>query len=105
MIATAYAAIIMGNYGKTKISPRVEEYMDKFWGLFAFVCNSIVFLLMGLILKDIRVPSTDLYVIIPVAITVVIVARAVSVYLPISILNVLKIHEHIPASWQHLLAW
>lgn len=105
VIATAYAAIIMGNYGKTKISPRVEEYMDKFWSLFAFVCNSIVFLLMGLILKDIRVPSSDLYVIIPVAIAVVIVARAVSVYLPITILNVLKIHEYIPASWQHLLAW
>jgi len=105
VIATAYAAIIMGNYGKTKISPRVEEYMDKFWNLFAFICNSIVFLLMGLILKDIRVPSTDLYVVIPIAISVVIVARAISVYLPITLLNVLKIHEHIPRSWQHLLAW
>jgi CPA1 family monovalent cation:H+ antiporter len=105
VIATAYAAIIMGNYGKTKISPRVEEYMDKFWSLFAFVSNSIVFLLMGLILKDIRVPSTDLYVIVPVAIGVVVVARAVSIYFPINVLNVLKIHEHIPASWQHLLAW
>ncbi len=95
----------MGNYGKTKISPRVEEYMDKFWNLFAFVCNSIVFLLMGLILKDIQIPSTDLYIIIPIAILVVIVARAISVYLPISVLNIFKIHEHVPISRQHLLAW
>jgi CPA1 family monovalent cation:H+ antiporter len=95
----------MGNYGKTKISPRVEEYMDKFWNLFAFVCNSIVFLLMGLILKDIWMPSDDLYIIVPLAISVVIVARAISVYVPIKILNKLKIHETIPQSWQHLLAW
>jgi CPA1 family monovalent cation:H+ antiporter len=95
----------MGNYGKTKISPRVEEYMDKFWNFFAFVCNSIVFLLMGLVLKDIWMPSDDLYIIVPIAILVVIIARAISVYVPINILNKLKIHEKIPQSWQHLLAW
>ena len=46
VIATAFAAIIMGNYGRTKISPRVETYMDKFWNFFAFISNSLVFLLM-----------------------------------------------------------
>lgn len=105
VIATAYAAIIMWNYGKTKISPRVEEYMDKFWNFFAFICNSIVFLLMGLILKDIVMPSTDMYIIVPVVIGVVIVARAISIYIPINILNVLKIHEKVPLARQHLLAW
>ena len=95
----------MGNYGKTKISPRVEEYMDKFWNFFAFICNSIVFLLMGLILKDIVMPSTDMYIIVPVVIGVVIVARAISIYIPINILNVLKIHEKVPLARQHLLAW
>jgi CPA1 family monovalent cation:H+ antiporter len=104
VIATAYAAIIMGNYGKTKISPRVEEYMDKFWNFFAFISNAIVFLLMGLILKDIAIPSNDLYIIIPIAIAVVIIARAISIYIPIKILNKFHIHEHIPSSWQHLLA-
>jgi len=46
VIATAYAAIIMGNYGKSKISPKVEAYMDKFWSFFSFVTNSLVFLMM-----------------------------------------------------------
>lgn len=51
VIATAYAAIIMGNYGKTKISPKVEAYMDKFWSFFSFVTNSLVFILMGMMVK------------------------------------------------------
>lgn len=31
VIATTFAAIVMGNYGRHKISPKVEEYMEKFW--------------------------------------------------------------------------
>jgi CPA1 family monovalent cation:H+ antiporter len=46
VIATAYAAIIMGNYGKTKISPKVESYMERFRNFFAFLANSLIFLLM-----------------------------------------------------------
>ena len=46
VIATAYAAIVMGNYGKSKISPKVENYMERFWDFFAFLANSLIFLLM-----------------------------------------------------------
>lgn len=34
VIATVFAGIVMGNYGRTKISPKVEEYMHKFWSFF-----------------------------------------------------------------------
>lgn len=32
IIATVMASMVIGNYGRFKISPRVEEYMEKFWG-------------------------------------------------------------------------
>lgn len=89
VIATAYAAILMGNYGKTKISPKVEEYMHKFRNFFAFVVNSLVFLLMGLLLKDLHI-TKDILVPIGVAIVLVTVARAISIYLPINALNLFK---------------
>ncbi len=104
VIATAFAAIIMGNYGRTKISPRVESYMDKFWNFFAFLCNSLIFLLMGLMVKDINVPLEELLFPLFIGILMVIIGRAVSIYVPIGIMNIKKSHEHIPLSWQHLMA-
>jgi CPA1 family monovalent cation:H+ antiporter len=41
-----------------------------------------------------------------IAIPVVMVARAISVYIPLSIINFFKMEEEsIPKSWQHLLSW
>jgi CPA1 family monovalent cation:H+ antiporter len=36
---------------------------------------------------------------------VVAIARAISVYFPLSIINYFKIEEKVPSSWQHLLSW
>lgn len=33
------------------------------------------------------------------------IARAISIYIPIGIINRLKVEENIPMSWQHLLSW
>ena len=40
-----------------------------------------------------------------IVIAIVMIARAVSVYLPVTLLNLTKTEEHIPASWQFLLSW
>ncbi|HSE35346.1 MAG TPA: sodium:proton antiporter [Candidatus Paceibacterota bacterium] len=105
IIATVVAAMVVGNYGRFKISPRVAEYMEDFWGYFAFVANSIVFILIGLLFASLPI---DLLVILgPVLITiaVVMVARALSVYPVVMFLNWTKSEERIPLSWQHLMAW
>lgn len=105
IIATVVAAMVVGNYGRFKISPRVAEYMEKFWGYFAFVANSIVFILIGLLFASLPV---DLMTILgPVLITIAVVmsARALSVYPIVVFLNWTKTEERIPLSWQHLMAW
>gem|GEM_PF-2822515 len=33
------------------------------------------------------------------------IARAISVYIPILFINIFKLEEKIPSSWQNLLAW
>lgn len=106
VIATAYAAIIMGNYGKTKISPKVEAYMDKFWSFFSFVTNSLVFLLMGMMAKYISLPYTILLPSLGICIALLIVWRALAVYIPLGIVNKIKhTTQRIPHKRQHLLAW
>jgi monovalent cation:H+ antiporter, CPA1 family len=106
VIATVIASIIIGNYGRYKITPRVEMHMQKFWELFAFVSNSIVFILLGLILSSIDTELIKLIPILMISIPIVMVARAVSVYVPMWILNLFTCkEERIPKNWQHLLSW
>jgi CPA1 family monovalent cation:H+ antiporter len=105
VISTVIAWIIIWNYGKYKISPKVEHHMETFWEFFAFVSNSIVFILMWLILADINIDFSNFIIPILLVIFVVSIARAISVYIPIWIINSLKVEEKVSRKRQHLLSW
>lgn len=105
IIATLVSSLVMGNFGRYKMSAGVEQYMEKFWGYFAFISNSLVFMLMGLLFTSLSI-SLDI-AILPIftMILVVVVARAISIYSSIGFANLLTAEESIPANWQHLLSW
>ncbi len=105
IIATLVSSMVMGNYGRFKMSSGVEEYMEKFWGYFAFVANSLVFLLMGLLFTSLTISLDIAWLPILTIILVVVIARAISIYVSIGIANQFKSEENIPANWQHLMAW
>lgn len=105
IIATLVSSMVLGNYGRFKMSSGVEEYMDKFWGYFAFVANSLVFILMGLLFADLSISLHIAWLPILMIILVVVIARAVSIYVSIGIANQFKSEESIPLNWQHLMAW
>jgi len=106
VIATTVAAIVMWNYWRYKISPKTSEYMEKFWWFMAFIANSLVFILLGLIVYDVDINFLDgfIYLII-IAFFIWIIARSISVFLPIFILNKLKLEKLIPFSWLSVLSW
>ena len=106
IIATTVASLVMGNYGRAKISPKAEEFVVHFWEEFAFIANSLVFLLIGSLF--ISLPVSNPFLLIPIAITIFVVAtsRALSIYPVVNIFNrLVKRSARIPASWQHLLSW
>ena len=105
VIATAYAAIIMWNFGKSKISPKVEVYMEKFRSFFAFVANSLVFLMMGTLVIYINIPLKIILIPILLGILVMLIGRMCSIYIPLWIYNKWRPKKHIPKRWQHLLVW
>lgn len=105
VIATVVASIVIWNYWRYKITPRVEAHMQKFWELFAFISNSLVFILMGLILSTIDIEFNQFILPIIIWILTVMVARAISVYIPITIVNGFKLEERIPKTWISLLSW
>jgi len=106
VIATVIAWIVMWNYGKYKITPKVEKHVEQMWEFFAFVSNSIVFILIGLIVSDLGHINLN-HFILPIIVSVFVVAsaRALSIYLPIGFLNKLNLWEKIPLSWQHIMSW
>ncbi len=106
IIATTVAALLMGNYGRSKIHPRAEEFVEKLWGQLAFMSNSLIFILIGILF--VNVPKLDLTMIMIVILTIFIVAfaRALSIYPIIGLFNrVTDTTKTIPKSWQHLLSW
>ncbi len=106
VVATVIAWIVMWNYWRYKVTPKVEKHVRKFWEFMAFISNSIVFILIGLILSDIDGIEISQFIM-PVLITLVVVsvARWISIYLPIGLLNFLKVWERVPMNWQHVLSW
>jgi monovalent cation:H+ antiporter, CPA1 family len=105
VIATVVASIIVWNYGRYKITPKVEAHMQKFWEFFAYVSNSLVFILIWLILSSIDIDFWALIIPILITIPIIMLARAVSIYLPLGAINFFSTEEKVPSSWQHLLSW
>ncbi|MFH1495148.1 MAG: sodium:proton antiporter [Pseudomonadota bacterium] len=105
ILATVIASLVISNYGRFKIMPGVKEYMAHFWGYAAFVANSLVFILLGLLFSTLSVSLLDILPALIVIILVVMVARALSVYPVIGVMNTVRLERHIPLSWQHLMAW
>lgn len=105
IIATTVAALFLGNYSRHTLSPKTDEYLGKVTEHIAFMANSLVFLLAGLLFASSKIDVRSL--ILPILLTILVVAfvRAVTIFAVILPLNALKIEEKIPRSWQLLLAW
>ncbi len=106
VVATVIAWIVMGNFWRYKITPRVEVHVRQLWEFLAFVSNSIVFILIGLILSDMNFSDIKiLFIPMIIAIAVVAISRFVSTWLSLGSVNLMKWWEKIPTSWIHVLSW
>lgn len=105
IIATTVAGLFLGNYSRQLLEPRVEEYLGKLIEHMAFVVNSLVFIMAGLLFAGSGVDIRELWLPILVTVGIVAFARAVSIYSVTAPLNSLKLEAPIPSAWQKLLAW
>lgn len=106
IISTTVASLLMGNYGRAKIHPRAEKFVSELWEQFAFMANSLVFILIGLLMT--QLPLAEPVVLFSIIVTIIIVAlsRAASIYPMVFLYNLSqKPAKIIPRAWQHLLAW
>jgi CPA1 family monovalent cation:H+ antiporter len=106
IISTTVASLLMGNYGRAKIHPRAEKFVSELWEQFAFMANSLVFILIGILMTQLPVSEPVVLLSIVVAIIIVAISRAASIYPVVGLYNLSrKTTKNIPLAWQHLLAW
>lgn len=102
VFAVVAASVVVGNYGMTRgMSPFSQMAVLNFWEYIAFAVNSAVFLLVGLEEASITHGLTGLLVLI--AISSVLLGRAVSIYGLGTLLSIAS--RHIPSSWRHIQVW
>jgi len=103
VIATVGAGLMIGNFGaEFGMSARTRVAVWSFWEYFAFVVNSLVFLLIG-----IEVHILDLFGAwnsLAIAIVIVLLARVLAVYVLCPLGNLLS-RQKTPRAWQHVLVW
>jgi CPA1 family monovalent cation:H+ antiporter len=104
IIATTVAALFLGNYARHALSPRTDEYLSKSIEHLAFIANSLVFVLAGVLFATLDVDFSELWVPILITVLIVAVSRVISVYAVAVPIHALKL-ESIPATWRRLLAW
>ena len=103
VLATASAGIIMGGWGRSKISPSVHKLLAEVWEYLAYLANAFIFLLLGL---QINIPSLSksLHILVWV-IPAMLLARAVIVYGLIPIVGCLPNTFRIDLRYQTVMYW
>jgi len=105
VLATVTAGLLMGILADgehSRISQRGREFTLELWDFFAFIANSLVFLLIGLTVAGIAVTKLgDMPLLI--IICLVLIGRAVTVY-PLC-LAFMRSRWRIPFNLQHVLWW
>lgn len=105
VLAAVSAGLIAGSYGKTKVSPSVQEFMHSFWEYMAFAMNTLIFFSVGLVIAT-RVSLAEVGRILPLfaaTIAAVIAARALGVFGSVPILN--RLFATISLRFQAVMWW
>jgi monovalent cation:H+ antiporter, CPA1 family len=98
VIAVAVSGLIFGNYGsRIGMSETTQVNINSFWDVITLVANSLIFLMIGLEIRNID--FTDKWLLIVASILIVLAGRTLALYASLSFL------KNFPASWKVVLNW
>lgn len=103
VMAVIAAGLLLGGWGRMKISVKVRNYLEHFWEYIAFVANALIFLLVGL-----RVDLHELWsaiAIVGIVILAMLISRTGVVYGLTPIVGRLPGVEPVETRYQHIMFW
>lgn len=103
VMATMGAGLVLGGWGRVKISPTVRVYLEHFWEQMAFIANALIFLMVGLKV-DVQAlwGSLDLLAWVTVA---MLLARAVIIYGLVPLVGRIPGSKPVPLPYQTVMFW
>lgn len=103
VMATVAAGLVLGNWGRYKISSSVRVYLEYFWEYMAFVANALIFLMVGL-----KVDLSALWNSFDLLIWVILamlVSRALIVYGLMPLISRLPSAEYVNNAYKNVIFW
>ena len=103
IMAVVAAALVIGSWGKSKVSPSTSEFMEHFWEYLAFVANALIFIMVGMQI-DLLVlwQSVDLIALVVIA---MLISRAFVVFGVVPLLGKLPGSEPIEFPFRAVMYW
>lgn len=102
VIATVIAGLMIGNYGRRlSMSEKTTKTVETFFESIDFVINSMLFILIGLELRE--VPADIMWRTVFIAIAAMMIGRAAVSYSFYWLLN--QVGTKRPKRWKHILFW
>lgn len=102
VIATVMAGLMIGNYGRRlSMSDKTTKTVETFFESIGFLINSLLFILIGLELRE--VPVNIVWMTVFVAIAAMLIGRAAVSYSFYWLLN--QVGTKRPQRWKHILFW
>jgi NhaP-type Na+/H+ or K+/H+ antiporter len=78
VLAVVSFGVMMAGIGRTRISPQVAHFLHEFWELAAFIANTLIFLIVGVVIAlRVSFTASDFLVLILVYIAILIVRAGV----------------------------
>ena len=103
VMAVVAAGVVIGGWGKAKISPSVAAYLEHFWDYLAGVANALIFLLVGLTV-DVGALVDTLPVLFWVVVAML-VSRALVIYTLVPLLGKLPGSDPIDHRYRAVMYW
>ncbi|MCW8963581.1 MAG: cation:proton antiporter [Gammaproteobacteria bacterium] len=103
VMAIVAAAVVMGSWGRTKISPSVVGFLHHYWEFLAYIANALIFLLVGL-----RIELGSLVANLPifaVLILAMLFSRAIVIYGLVPMLEKMPNSNPISRGYQTVMYW
>lgn len=103
VMATVAAGLMLGSWGKFKVSPSVRTYVHHFWEYMGFVATALIFLMVGM-----RVEFTAILSSVDILLWVLfamLLSRIIVVYGLIPLVNRLPHHQATSRAYQTVMIW
>jgi len=106
VVACVLAALVVGSFGRTRMSPRTHEQMEGAWGQLGFWANSLIFLLAAMLVPEILRGTTWMEVsLILVLYCAALLARLVVVGGLLPLLTAIGVAEHVDNRMKLVVMW